>query len=92
MASTLANNSQKEGLLPTQLSYVHYYKLLNDETLQFTAHYTLNVYYSCKCSFSLQHTHTRYTDIVLNTLNPDRAVEIITPDICGCQWTSLISD
>lgn len=34
----------------------------------------------------------RYTEIVLNTLNPDRAVEIITPGICGCQWISLISD
>lgn len=37
-------------------------------------------------------THKRYTDIVLNTLNPDRAVETIMPGICGCQWISLISD
>lgn len=36
-------------------------------------------------------THVLYTDIVLNTLNPDRAVEIITPGICGCQWISLTS-
>lgn len=35
--------------------------------------------------------HARYTDIVLNTLKPDRAVETITPGICGCQWTSLTS-
>lgn len=36
-------------------------------------------------------THVLYTDIVLNTLNPDRAVEIITPGICGCQWISFTS-
>lgn len=36
-------------------------------------------------------TRVLYTDIVLNTLNPDRAVEIITPGIWGCQWISFTS-
>ena len=50
-----------------------------------------------KSSVSLSHyahtlRQTHYTDIVLNTLNPDSAVETITPGNCGCQWISLISD
>lgn len=44
------------------------------------------------CSFPVCDAVPPHTDIVLNTLNPDRAVEIITPGICGCQWISLISD
>lgn len=43
------------------------------------------------CDAAPPHT-LPHTDIVLNTLNPDRAVEIITPGTCGCQWISLISD
>lgn len=32
-----------------------------------------------------------YTDIVLKTLKPLWAVDMITPDNCGCQCNSLIS-
>lgn len=42
-----------------------------------------------------RHTHTpspdSHTEIVLNTLKPDSAVETRAPGICGCQWISFTS-
>lgn len=89
MAPMLANKCQKRIITYT----AELCTLL--KILGFAAYYTYTWMYTthvnAKSSVS-SHAHRHYTDIVLNTLNPDRAVEIITPGICGCQWISLISD
>lgn len=70
-------------------NYLHIWDIYNRKpTGEVTTHYI-----SMKCTSHMGlKAHAHYTDIVLNTLNPDSAVEIITPGICGCQWISLISD